>query len=297
MKATLTDTYFSDPEWIYEPKLDGIRCIAFKSGREVRMLSRNKLDLSGAYPEVRDALAAQEGDFVLDGEVAAMEGGRTSFSALQQARKKSARVGYFVFDLPWHDGRDLRSLPLLERKERLAAALRWRKPLERVDHIEEAGEAFYQAACREGLEGIIAKRAASPYAGSRSKDWLKFKCSNEQELVIGGFTDPQGARVALGAILVGYYERGELRYAGKVGTGFNATTLQGLRAKLDRLERKSSPFVDAKVRKRDVHWVTPKLVAQVAFAEWTTDGHLRHPRFLGLRTDKKASEVVREKPR
>ena len=298
MKATLTKDYFSDPEWIYEPKLDGIRCLAFKRGSEVRLLSRNKLDLTGSYPSVVDVLARQKHDVILDGELAAVAGGRTSFSLLQQARRQEVPVFYFVFDIVFDDDRDTRKLPLLERKVILEKALKWRPPLHLVEHVETEGEAYLKAACKNGLEGVIAKRATSVYSGARSKDWLKFKCSNEQEFVVGGFTDPQGARSGFGALLVGYHERGKLRYAGKVGTGYNEGLLTALRAKLDRLEIDEPPFVDyGTARRKGVHWVKPKLVAQVGFAEWTTDGHLRHPRFIGLRTDKKASEVVRERPR
>lgn len=297
MKATLTKSYFSDPEWIYEPKLDGIRMLAFKRGGEIRLLSRNKLDLSDDYPAVADALARQEGDFILDGEVAAVQDGRTSFSLLQQARRGGVPIRYFVFDILFSDGADLRRLPLVERKTRLGKTIRWKPPLERVDHVEEEGEALYRAACEQGLEGVIAKRADSPYVGSRSKDWLKFKCSNEQEFVIGGFTDPQGARTGFGALLVGYYEDGELHYAGKVGTGYSEQTLTEIRARLDRLEVDVPTFAERGIRRKDVHWVRPRLVAQVGFAEWTHDGRLRHPRFLGLRNDKKAGEVVRERAR
>jgi ATP-dependent DNA ligase len=162
-------------------------------------------------------------------------------------------------------------------------------------HRNGAGEAMFEEACTKGWEGIIAKRADSPYSATRSRDWLKFKCEQGQELVIGGFTAPRGSRVELGALLVGYYTRGQLRYAGKVGTGFDAETLRELGARLRRLRRADAPFVDASsVRERGVTWTEPKLVAQVAFTEWTSAGRLRHPRFLGLRTDKAASEVVRE---
>lgn len=298
MKATLTKTYFSDPDWIFEPKLDGIRCLAFKKGREVRLLSRNRLALDDAYPHVVEAIARQRSDLVLDGEVAAMTKGRTSFGLLQQARRQDVSVRYFVFDIPFLDGRDLRGLPLRERKAALNGALRWEEPLVPVEVIEEAGEAFFEAACNQGLEGVIAKRADSPYAGARSKDWLKFKCSNEQEFVVVGFTDPQGARVGFGALLVGYYEGDELRYAGKVGTGYDGRTLLDIRGQLDRLEIEEPAFAPERgIRRKGAHWVKPKLVAQVAFAEWTSEGRLRHPRFVGLRRDKKPREVVRERPR
>jgi DNA ligase D-like protein (predicted ligase) len=295
MKATLTTEYFSDPEWIFEPKLDGIRCLAFRHDGKVRMLSRNRLDLSAAYPGVMKAFDRQKHDFIVDGEIAAFAKGKTSFALLQQARRQTVPVAYFAFDILHLDGHDLRKLPLIERKTRLEKALSWRKPLSFVEHIEGEGEAYYEAACDQGLEGIIAKRARSAYTSSRSKDWLKFKCSNEQEFVIGGFTDPQRTRGGFGALLVGYYDKGDLRYAGKVGTGYSSSLLRELREKLDRLEIDEAPFVDLHgIKRKGVHWVKPRLVGQVAFSEWTTDGRLRHPRFVGLRSDKAAKGVVRE---
>lgn len=295
MKATLTTTYFSDPEWIFEPKLDGIRCLAFRHDGNVRLLSRNKLDLSTTYSGVVKALDRRKSDFIVDGEIAAVANGKTSFALLQQARRQKVPVAYFAFDILHLDGRDLRKLPLVERKAKLKKALGWRKPLHFVEHIEGSGETYYEAACAQGLEGVIAKRAQSTYTSARSKDWLKFKCSNEQEFVIGGFTDPQGTRVGFGALLVGYYDKGALRYAGKVGTGYSSPFLLELRAKLNRLQIDEAPFVDLRgIKRKGVHWVKPRLVAQVAFSEWTNDGRLRHPRFVGLRSDKSAKEVVRE---
>ena len=294
MLATLTRDYFSDPDWVFEPKLDGIRCIAFKKGSDVRLLSRNKLDLTASYPKVTSAIAAQSGDFIIDGELAAMQGDRTSFGLLQQARRGVVPVIYFVFDILHVGGRDVTKLDLLARKELLKKSLRWRKPLSFVSHLHEEGETYLKEACKKGWEGLIAKRAAAPYTKGRSKDWLKFKCSNEQELVIGGYTDPQGARASFGALLVGYYENKDLHYAGKVGTGFNERTLRELLAEMKPLVQPESPFAGKPPLRKGVHWVKPKLVAQIAFAEWTGDGRLRHPRFVGLRRDKKSREVIRE---
>ncbi len=294
MLATLTKTYFSDPGWVFEPKLDGIRCIAYKRGASVKLLSRNRLDLTGTYPDVSQALGRRGPDCVVDGEVTAVRGELTSFSLLQQVHRQRVPVVYFCFDLLHLDGYDLTALPLTARKELLTEALAFDEPLRYVGHVEEEGEAYYREACRRGWEGLIAKRAASRYVRGRSKDWLKFKCSFEQELVIGGYTDPQGARSHFGALLVGYYEDGELRYAGKVGTGFTATTLADLYAKMRPLERKEPPFAGRPPVRKGAHWLRPKLVAQIGFSEWTTDGKLRHPRFLGLRSDKKARDVVRE---
>lgn len=296
MLATLTRDYFSDPDWVYEPKLDGIRCLTFKKGSEVRLMSRNQLDRTSSFPKIAAAIAGQNGDFIVDGEVAAFKDGRTSFSLLQQSMRATVPIVYFVFDVIHLDGRDLTRVDLLTRKRVLKKALRWRRPLSYVSHIEEEGEAYLREACSNGWEGLIAKRAAAPYTKGRSRDWLKFKCSNEQELVIGGYTDPQGARSGFGALLVGYYEDGELRYAGKVGTGYNEATLRELLAEMKPLEQAKSPFAGEPPVRKNVHWLKPKLVAQVGFAEWTPDGRLRHPRFVGLRRDKKARDVVRELP-
>ena len=294
MLATLTKDYFSDPDWVYEPKLDGIRCLAFKQGTNVRLMSRNKLDRTESYPRVAAALAAQEADFIVDGEIAALEGDRTSFSLLQQSHRATVAITYFVFDILFVDGKDVTKQDLLGRKALLKKTLRWRKPLSFVQHIDEEGEAYLDEACKRGWEGLIAKRAGSPYTKGRSKDWLKFKCSNEQELVIAGYTDPQGARDRFGALLVGYYEGKELRYAGKVGTGYNQQTLRDLFEKMKPLEQDRSAFAGAPPLKKNVHWLKPQLVAQIGFAEWTPEGRLRHPRFIGLRDDKKPKDVVRE---
>ncbi|MGH2756850.1 MAG: non-homologous end-joining DNA ligase [Actinomycetota bacterium] len=294
MLATLTHDYFSDPDWIFELKLDGVRCLTFKQGNDVRMLSRNKIDRSGHYPAIAKAIARQTHDFVIDGEVAAIRGGRTSFALLQQAYRMKVPIVYFVFDIVYLDGKKVARHSLLERKAMLKKALSWRKSLQFVDHITGDGEDYHAAACEQGLEGVIAKRAASRYVHGRSNEWLKFKCTNEQELVIGGYTDPQGSRAAFGALLVGYYEGKQLRYAGKVGTGFDAALLRSLLTEMKPLERDVSPFADKLPARKNVHWLKPELVAQVGFAEWTSDGRLRHPRFVGIRRDKKASQVRRE---
>jgi bifunctional non-homologous end joining protein LigD len=291
MKAVLTDQPFSDPGWIYERKLDGIRCIAIKADRRVRLLSRNHLSLNGRFPEVVDALERDAAtQFVLDGEVVAFDGAQTSFARLQQGAE---HVFFYVFDLLHLGGEDVTPLPLRRRKALLRGALAFHGPVRLTPHRNGDGEALFRDACRKGWEGVIAKRADAPYTHGRSRDWLKFKCSAEQELVVGGYTAPKGSRTDLGALLVGYYEDGRLRYAGKVGTGFTRATLSDLAARLDPLRREESPFAD-EVRERSTTWVEPRLVAQVGFSEWTRDGRLRHPRFLGLRDDKAAEEVVRE---
>lgn len=305
MLATLTKQRFSDPSWIFEHKLDGERCLAFKTRGAVELLSRNKQHLNNTYPEVVDALgAAGDHDCVVDGEVVAFDGKRTSFEKLQgrigikdpdEARRSGIRVFYYVFDMMYVDGFDIRALGVIHRKTLLQRGLRFQAALRLLQHRNTEGESLYQRACGQGLEGLIAKRRDSEYVGRRSPDWLKFKCVNEQEMVIGGFTDPAGSRIGLGALLVGYYQAERLRYAGKVGTGFSTKTLLGLRRRLAARELKRSPFADI-VSEKGAHWVRPDLVAQIGFTEWTTDGKLRHPRFEGLRTDKPANQVVREIP-
>ncbi len=297
MKATLTRERFSDPAWIFERKLDGIRCIATRAAGAVSLLSRNNLSLGRRYPEIAEALAAQtRSRFALDGEIVAFSGSATSFARLADRGHHYVPVYYYVFDLLWLDGYDTRALPLRTRKRLLRAALSLGDPLRLTTHRNGSGEAMFEEACRKGWEGVIAKRADSPYTASRSRDWLKLKCEQGQELVIGGFTAPQGSRVEFGALLLGYFDAGSLRYAGKVGTGFDTETLHDLGRELRARRVSEAPFADAAtIRERGVSWVSPELVAQVAFTEWTGSGRLRHPRFLGLRDDKPAREVVRER--
>jgi bifunctional non-homologous end joining protein LigD len=297
MKAVLERQTFSDPAWIFERKLDGIRCLAIREHDEVRMLSRNDLDLGGRYPEVRDAVAAQaHRRFAVDGEVVAFDGEQTSFARLAQRGHTHVPVFFYIFDLLWVDGHDVRALNLRTRKRLLRAALEFHDPLRWTAHRNAEGEAMFTEACRRGWEGVIAKRADSPYRATRSRDWLKLKCEAGQELVIGGFTAPKGSRSDFGALLLGYFRDGELQYAGKVGTGFDQELLGSLGRRLRDLRRDTAPFAHpAAIRERGVTWVAPELVAQIGFTEWTSAGRLRHPRFLGLRDDKAATEVVRER--
>lgn len=307
MKATLAKEPFDDGRWIFERKLDGVRCLAYRDGDRVTLRSRTAHELGRSYPEVVDGIAAQPcTDFVVDGEIVAFEGRVTSFARLQgrmqltdpdAARRTGIEVFLYTFDLIHIDGHDVRELPLRTRKALLRRALSFEGPIRYVTHRNGAGTESFRDACARGLEGIIGKRAASTYRSARSRDWLKFKCLAEQELVVGGFTAPKGSRTDFGALLVGYYEDGELRYAGKVGTGFDRRTLRDLGARLRELERSCSPFdEEVKPRPAGVHWVRPELVAQIAFGEWTRDGRLRQPRYLGLRQDKRPREVVRERP-
>jgi len=305
MLATLTDRPFSDPDWLFERKLDGVRCLAFRARGPVRLLSRNRKALNDTYPELAEALERQRAErFIVDGEIVAFKNGISSFERLQgrlgladpaRARASGIPVFYYLFDLLWLDGYDTTALALRERKRLLRAAIAFRGPIRYSEHRDGEGEKLYREACARGLEGVIAKRAASAYVHRRSPDWLKFKCVAEQELVIGGWTDPEGTRTGFGALLVGYYEDGALVYAGKVGTGYDDATLRQLGARLRRLARARSPFARGDPPSRGTHWVQPKLVAQIGFTEWTRDGKLRHPRFLGLRDDKPAGAVVRER--
>jgi bifunctional non-homologous end joining protein LigD len=204
-------------------------------------------------------------------------------------------VYLYLFDLLHLEGRDTTSLALRDRKRLLKRTLSFEGHIRFTPHRARSGERFLEEACRKGWEGLIAKRAGAPYRHHRSRDWLKLKCGNRQELVIGGYTDPQGSRTGFGALLVGYYEGGKLRYAGKVGTGYDDALLRELGARLARMERRTSPFASAP-RVKGVHWVSPRLVGEVGFTEWTREGRLRHPRFLGLRSDKSARQVRRERP-
>jgi ATP-dependent DNA ligase len=274
MAATLTQERFTGPDWIFERKFDGIRLIAFKRDDEVRLFSRNRLPQN--IPSVASAIAKLPvKNVVLDGEITWDRAG-----------------AYHVFDIMWLDDRDVRSLPLEERRA-LLERLPLRPPLQRV--VALADHNPWERASQEGWEGVIAKRRGSLYEHRRSPHWLKMKCEASQEFVVGGFTDPQGSRVGLGALLVGYYDGDDLVFAGKIGTGFDTKLLLELRRRLDAIELSSSPFTKAKGLPRlRAHWVRPELVVQVAFIEWTVHGKLRHPRLLGVRDDKHPTDVVRE---
>jgi bifunctional non-homologous end joining protein LigD len=302
--ATLSHDRFWEPGWVYERKLDGQRCLAVRTARGTRLYSRSGRDVTVAFPEIAEALEQQaSADFVVDGEVVAFEGSRTSFARLQprihvasaaKARRSGVPVYFYVFDVLGVDGEDVRREPLLDRKRRLRGLLSWDGPIRSTPHRVSGGEEWFAKICAQGWEGLIAKRVDAPYATGRTKDWLKFKCEASQELVVVGWTDPEGSRVALGALLLGYHRGDDLVYAGKVGTGFTQQVLRDLHAELSRRERDTSPCTKGTLPRAGVHWAEPELVAQVAFTEWTSAGQLRHPRFLGLRTDKRADEVVRE---
>ena len=269
MAATLTQERFSGPEWIFERKFDGIRLLAFKRGSDVCLFSRNRLPQ--VCPPIASAIAAlHPGDLILDGELTWWHEGR-------------AGMTYHVFDIIWLDGRDLMSRPLDERRAVLRS-LPLQAPLRAVQPLDD--ERPWERACGEGWEGVIAKRRDSRYEQRRSPHWLKMKCELREEFIVGGFTDPQGARVGLGALLVGYYKDREFVFAGKIGTGFDTRLLLDLRARLDALEVVQSPFTSGTGLPRlRTHWVQPQVVVHVAFIEWTVHGKLRHPRLLGVRDE------------
>ena len=307
MLATLADKPFSDPAWLYEIKYDGVRVLAARDGARVALNGRAGQDFTARYPEVVTALRALPLErFVLDGEIVALdEAGRPSFQRLQnrmhltkpadvERARSTVPVSAVFFDALALDGRDLRRRPLLERKAALALTVPARGVIRYGDHVLERGEAFYEAAAEQRVEGILAKRADSRYTGGRTRDWLKIKCHLRQEFVIGGWTDPQGGRGWFGALHLGVYESGRLVYVAKVGTGFDDSTLRLVRDRLQPLARPTSPFEVGTPGGRGHHWVEPRLVCEVRFSEWTEEGGIRHPAFLGLRDDKQPEECQRE---
>jgi len=273
MAATLTQDRFVGPDWLFEQKFDGIRLLTYKRGDDVQLFSRNRLPQNspGVVAAVRKLPVD---DAILDGEVT-----------------WDGQSGYHVFDILWLNGRAVTALPLEERRA-LLQSLPFEGPLRRVELVDDAEP--WERARREGWEGVIAKRRGSPYEHRRSKYWLKMKIEATQEFVVGGFTDPQGARVGLGALLVGYYDGGDFAFAGKIGTGFDTKLLLDLRRRLDAIAIDKPPFTKAKGLPRQGHWVRPEIVVQVGFIEWTVHGKLRHPRLLGVRSDKNPREVIRE---
>ena len=291
MLATLAAEVPSGRDWVFEEKYDGIRALAYRRNGAVRLWSRNLLDLTAGFPDVAAAiLSLPGGDLVLDGELAVFDRAGVSRFQLLQRRGSGARAAYAVFDLLERDGTALLRHPLSERRSALERIVTGRGVLRLSRRMVKNGETAYAAAQRKGWEGIIAKDQTSSYQpGVRSRSWLKVKVRKQSEFVIGGYTAPAGAREHLGALLVGLYDGPKLRSTGKVGTGYTADALAELADVLEALGTRTSPFADAP-RPKDVTWVKPRLVAQVAFAEWTADGKLRQPVFLGLRRDKSPRE-------
>jgi DNA ligase D-like protein (predicted ligase) len=311
MLCTLVAQSFEKPNWIFEPKLDGLRVLCTFDGRDWRLVSRNDKLQNAFFPEIVQGLARSvRKRVILDGEIVSLdEHGRSSFRLLQQRfhvtnaavvqfRMKRFPAVIYLFDILYHDHADVRGLELGERKKLLKRAIRWNDTVRWTESVKEKGIPFFEKACREGGEGIVAKDLHSRYSGGRTGAWLKIKCSGRQEFVIGGFTDPQGSRVGFGALLVGYYDEDgkTLRYAGKVGTGFDDKLLADLRKRMNQIEISKSPFADDQApRGATVHFVRPQLVAEIEFGEWTQNDLLRQPRFQGLRDDKKPTSVRRER--
>jgi bifunctional non-homologous end joining protein LigD len=297
MLATLTDAAFDDPAWVFETKWDGFRMVASIERGKVALYSRNGIIVNERYPAAAAALAKLKRDAVLDGELAAFDArGVSRFQLLQNAMRGEARLVYCLFDVMALDGEDLRSLPLIERKERLERLLPDDPLLKLSEHRPEHGVAFFKEAEKQGLEGIMAKRAASPYrSGERSGDWLKIKTARRQEAVIVGFTAPRRSRPYFGALVLAVRDGERWRYIGHVGTGFSHAALRELYDRLLPLRADASPF---KARVKDeaaTTWVKPRLVAEIKFTEWTEAGEMRHPAYLGLREDKRPEDVVQER--
>ncbi|MGD9498636.1 MAG: non-homologous end-joining DNA ligase [Armatimonadota bacterium] len=304
MLARLTHGFFSGEDWIFERKLDGERVIAYLAD-EPRLMSRNRKVLNDSYPEVEEALATQAPrGCILDGEMVAFNARNVSdFQRLQprmhassreQARRSGVRIYYYIFDCMYIAGHDITACDLRSRKSVLKAALDWDDPLRWTPHRNDHGIEYHQEACGKGWEGLMAKHAGSEYVPGRSSQWLKFKCVEQQEFVIGGFTDPQGERIGFGALLLGFHRDGDLVYAGKVGTGFDDDTLRDLHGRLQRLTRDTPAYDVGDPPTSGVHFVSPELVCEVGFTEWTRDDRLRHPRYMGLRRDKNPREVHKE---
>jgi bifunctional non-homologous end joining protein LigD len=307
MLATLVDHPFSNPDWLFETKWDGIRAVCFIKNGKARFTSRNQNNLTAQYPElanIADYVAGNEA--ILDGEIVALDAkGISRFQLLQprMGRKHSgeiarlaakSHIAYYVFDLLHLDGFDLTACSLLDRKTRLEAILKPAANIRFSDHIVEAGKELYEAVAKIPLEGVVAKRSDSRYVQKRSSDWLKVKVIQESEVVVAGYTEPRQSRSHFGALVVGLYRDKQLHYVAHVGTGFTDLTLKQLYQIMQPLKTKRSPFVVAPQTNEPVQWIKPKLVAQVKYSEWTIDQHLRHPVFLGLRDDKKPSECTFE---
>ena len=310
MLAYLTHTYFADENWLYERKFDGERCLVVKRGKKVTLKSRNDKNLNIQYPEIVTSFEKMDiPDCMLDGEVVAFKGKNTSFEKLQQrlglknpedVKATGFHVYIYIFDILYVNDYNVMNLPLILRKKLIETLVRFKGYVRYSDHRRKNGLVYYKSACKKNWEGLVVKRADSPYQHRRSRDWLKFKCVSDQELVIGGYTDTQHSRIGFGSLLLGYYKadasgHAGLHYAGHVGTGFSDQTLRELIVKLKKIEIDKNPFVNgSKIDLRKTHFVKPKLVAEVGFTEWTRENRLRHPRFQGLRYDKAAKDVVQE---
>jgi DNA ligase D-like protein (predicted ligase) len=295
MKAYLTKKYFSSSDWIYEEKFDGIRAIVVKKDNKVTLYSRNKNILNKKFPSiVKELEKLKTKNYIADSEIVAFDKNITSFSKLQKMKKEKTKIYMYIFDLLYFDKFDLRDEDLLKRKEILKKNLKFSNKIRYTKHILKQGEKFFKKMCSLKKEGVIAKRKDSKYLSKRSTSWLKFKCSNRQEFIIIGYTKAQRSRIGFGALLLGYYDKNSLRYAGKVGTGFNDAYLKSFYQKLKKIKSIKNPTIDS-IKEKNINFIKPKYVAEISFSEWTCDNKLRHPSFLGLRSDKKLKEVVKER--
>ena len=298
--ATLIEEIPTGRDWLFEMKYDGYRALAALAGDQVRLYTRNANDWTVQFGSLVEPLSKlTKGSALLDGEIVAFKDGRTDFSTLKDALSSGAPLTYFVFDLLEQDGEDLRQLPLTERKQKLRKLLgrtSQNSPIQFSEHIAGEGEKFFKAMCDGGFEGTVAKLGSSRYIGDRTRDWLKIKCLQRQEFVIGGWR-PSDKKSTFASLLLGTWDNGKLIYRGRVGTGFNVRSAAQLQAAMNKRARKTSPFADApRDISRHAKWIDPELVGEIAFTEVTPDGHLRHPSFMGLREDKASAEVKLEKP-
>jgi bifunctional non-homologous end joining protein LigD len=298
MLATLVAEAFDDPEWLFEIKWDGYRALCTVERDKLTLVSRNGLDMLHRFPDLKALAGAFKSvPIVVDGEIVSLDSkGRSEFQRLQESQKKPAGLTYAAFDLLYADGKDLRSTPLEQRKALLERLIADSELVLYSKHIIGDGKALFASARKQHLEGIIGKKRDSTYQERRSRDWVKIKTGFEQEFVVGGWTEPKGSRRGFGALLLGVHHQKALRFVGSVGTGFSAKLLHDLYARLAKLERKTSPFANEVIANAPVHWATPELVVEVRFSEWTRDGYLRQPAYLGLRADKAAADVVAELP-
>jgi bifunctional non-homologous end joining protein LigD len=295
MLATLVDSPFTRPNWIFEEKYDGVRMLAYKERAKVTLISRNAIDRTERYPKIAEAIAKLKAEtLALDGEIVIFDAEKVS--RFQFLQKGDGQPTFALFDCIYRDGKDLRKAPLSERRTALEGSVKPSSNLILSARLDKDGVKAFEIAKKRGFEGLIAKDLSSKYVSGRSPAWLKVKVRKEDEFVIGGFTEPRGSRRFFGALLLGVYKRGKLEYVGKVGTGFDEETLKALYKKFSSLKR-AKPAFSSDVRERDATFVAPKLVAQIGYTEWTSDGKLRHPVYLGLRDDKGAKDVTRQEGR